>query len=696
MDKNTKKKEPTNKAHINSILEKYNLKAPKKTQILDKKQDYQIKPNQKLNEQIITVVKNKSTLPPNTSNTHNTPKLTQSIERPNSPKPIQQPIQRPNSPKTIERPKSPQQPIQQSIQQPIQRPNSPKPISIPPPQKPISINNLLTKDKIEINNNKNIIPQAIVSKNHAKDFLTNENIYNIIPKINPQKQYSHLPIAKQPQTTINNINNNNNITNTNYQHKQSGGVKQISINPNLNEDASQNYKGYINSQQNQQMPMPMPMPMPQRQIQMPQRQIQMPMPQRQIPIPQQPPKPQIKTIITQPKQSKSLIPEQTIPSSQSIPKTRYRIVKRHNNTNPNNHSTYNSNPPPETNNQIYNDNTTLSKLELQRQYLQDQQRKELEKLKFKKEQIMKIHNRKKEIELIKSIDKEKQKLRLIQTKQEELNKLFDNPELLSQEHKQIDTNIQIETQPQNQHKIININTSTTLKNKAAHNIYNVDEKKTKKNMSLMKDMKDVIDVIKQPSIITKIKPIKEPIITSIPIQEPIITSIPIIETIIEPNMKNLQLQNELKPLEITSLEKEVKEVKEVSNVIQELPTNLNLSKSSNKTHIKPNTNSNSNEPYKYYYKKDIKKYNLNVVWGTQEELYNRDTFDNNLTIVLTIEPIFNNKCIKKYNNDKKSLEEKIKILQSIYYFKKIKKIKENVIEFMYKLLVYDDTIIFDL
>ena len=58
MDKNTKKKE--SKAHINAILEKYNLKAPKKTQIQDKKQDYQIKP--KSNEQIITVVKDKANI----------------------------------------------------------------------------------------------------------------------------------------------------------------------------------------------------------------------------------------------------------------------------------------------------------------------------------------------------------------------------------------------------------------------------------------------------------------------------------------------------------------------------------------------------------------------------------------------------------------------------------------------------------
>ena len=48
MEKITKKKD-LNKEKINEILEKYNLKAPKKTQVNDKKQ--------KKEEQIINVIK---------------------------------------------------------------------------------------------------------------------------------------------------------------------------------------------------------------------------------------------------------------------------------------------------------------------------------------------------------------------------------------------------------------------------------------------------------------------------------------------------------------------------------------------------------------------------------------------------------------------------------------------------------------
>ena len=51
--KNTKKKELTNKERINAILEKYNLKTPKKTQIIDKKTNFQIKPKSTNNETVI-------------------------------------------------------------------------------------------------------------------------------------------------------------------------------------------------------------------------------------------------------------------------------------------------------------------------------------------------------------------------------------------------------------------------------------------------------------------------------------------------------------------------------------------------------------------------------------------------------------------------------------------------------------------
>ena len=87
--KNTKKKEVSNKERINAILEKYNLKTPKKTQLIDKKKDFQIKPK------------------PTT------------IE----------PVKQPPKPTTIEPVKQPQQ------------------LHQPQPKPQLSVNNLLNKDK---------------------------------------------------------------------------------------------------------------------------------------------------------------------------------------------------------------------------------------------------------------------------------------------------------------------------------------------------------------------------------------------------------------------------------------------------------------------------------------------------------------------------------------------------------------------
>ena len=159
-------------------------------------------------------------------------------------------------------------------------------------------------------------------------------------------------------------------------------------------------------------------------------------------------------------------------------------------------------------------------------------------------------------------------------------------------------------------------------------------------MSLMKDMKDVIDVIKQPSIITKIKPIKEPIIIQIGDQNTIDTKVLTDET----NLSSLSIKN--------------KDIEKINN----------------------------NEPYKYYSKKDIKKHNLNIYWGSEEELYDSKTYKNEVIVSLKLKPLFNN----IYNKDKKTLEEKIKILQSVYNLKKINKIEGINIDLIYKLFVYDD------
>ena len=99
---------------------------------------------------------------------------------------------------------------------------------------------------------------------HPKDFMNSSNIYNIIPKINPSKNYSHLNKNINTKTTTKNnnkllnnyesfepkINNNlqyNNSSSINYASRDNisnnQNYKSISINPNLSEQESQIYKG---------------------------------------------------------------------------------------------------------------------------------------------------------------------------------------------------------------------------------------------------------------------------------------------------------------------------------------------------------------------------------------------------------------------------------------------------------------------
>ena len=89
-----------------------------------------------------------------------------------------------------------------------------------------------------------------------------------------------------------------------------------------------------------------------------------------------------------------------------------------------------------------------------------------------------------------------------------------------------------------------------------------------------------------------------------------------------------------------------------------------------------------NEPYKYYIKKDFP----DLKWPTKNELYNSDTFTENLNIALCIQPIFSNKNIIK---DKKNLEEIKQILINTYNFNQINNFKDNLLTYIYKILQYD-------
>ena len=98
----------------------------------------------------------------------------------------------------------------------------------------------------------------------------------------------------------------------------------------------------------------------------------------------------------------------------------------------------------------------------------------------------------------------------------------------------------------------------------------------------------------------------------------------------------------------------------------------------------------NNQPYHYYCKRDIKKYNLDVDWGTKEEVYNTDKMTETLTMYLAIHKPFNYKCEINNNKDTKTLEEKKKFLKKEYKCKKISHFcKDNLIDLLYKIYNYD-------
>ena len=98
----------------------------------------------------------------------------------------------------------------------------------------------------------------------------------------------------------------------------------------------------------------------------------------------------------------------------------------------------------------------------------------------------------------------------------------------------------------------------------------------------------------------------------------------------------------------------------------------------------------NNQPYHYYCKRDIKKYNLDVDWGTKEEVYNTDKMTETLTMYLAIHKPFNYKCEINNNKDTKTLEEKKKFLKKEYKCKKISHFcKDKLIDLLYKIYNYD-------
>jgi len=431
MEKHTK-----TKADIKSILEKYNLKPSKQTKTNIQPTNFEIKPN--INQSNVIHI---------SKSAPNTPTKPPII--PISPQPVLNRVHSGGQSKSLNNTPTPT-PIPTPIKQiNLQSANNNNNNSIVKPV--LDVKNLIDNDKQKELARKQEMPKAIISPGRG----TNKgiNIYDFIPTVK-----TPLPIEKHRQqnntadTIAMNGGNNLTIKPKQPEYKQPE-YKRITINPNISEEDSQNYKG---------------------------------------------------------DDSSSVKPTKAINLQEIINQTPQDIKplnKIHSRTTTSTPTSINT-PPLSTNASISNsgklvvpvnqdikgnsggkksksvrfgldklDNGEITELEKQKILLQKQQMLELQRFKAKKAEIIKLNNRKKEIELMRSIEDEKNKLRKIQEKQHELNNIYDQQ--LRQQHSSNTQNLTIK------------NTSNNIKSV----IYDVDAKRTKKNIP----NPSVIDVPKQPN-----------------------------------------------------------------------------------------------------------------------------------------------------------------------------------------------------
>jgi hypothetical protein len=670
--KHTKKAdEVKKKAEINAILEKYNLKTPKKSKVLDKTTNFQIKPktkfNTKVEEPIINVIKQE-------------PTRTIIPTRPISPQQTTRPISPPQQPtRPISPPQQPTRaisPLQQPTRaiSPLQQPtraistqlirNIEKIVKVIPQKetkestkeiiKPnVSVQTLLDKDKKIIEMKKNEMPKAIISKNNANDFFNNNNIYKIIPTRASERGTSERGTSERGTSERGTSERGlqplalpcyNKIPEP---IKQSGeNIKRITINPNANEaevNFDSKYENFDNRNNNGNNY------------------------KKNIPE---------RNIIIQNKNTHSNYNKRVSPIANRLytPNNNINNSNSNNNNNTNN-TNYVINNNDTNNNK--NDSNELNQLELRRIHLQEQQQKEIEILKHKKSQIVKLHNRKKEIELMKSIEIEKQKLRMIQQKQIELNNIMDKQmnegvtsNSNSNNNSNNNNNTNNNTNNKNHTKTINI--GTTAKRIPASLIYNVDAKKTRKNIPLYTENYKI-----EPKVKTN---------AEINVEEP--------KGARESSVQRAEPSRGAEALvEEPKAETKIEETK-VDNIINESRTTINIIKNKGargaealveepKVKIKTDNIIEDKRTLEYYKKKDKKN---EIIFPPRAELYNTENFTEQLAISLGIQPIFNS---IKVNKDKLNLDDKKKLLKSIYEFTHLDKFNDKTLDVIYKILKYD-------
>lgn len=651
------------KAEIQSILEKYNLKTPKKSKTNAITTTYEIKPKDA--NQIIHVSKSTPSIPNQPNQKENVSSISNncSINEGNINKQIQDKRETKPTPTSLLL-------LEHSQSKSIANNEESLPIKkIISDSKQVSVKELLEKDKAAKEAKKNEMPSAIIQKSSRGNISSSNekiNIYNFIPKI------------RQNLTNTSKINNSiiskgNNENNNSY---DSSNIKRVSINPNLNEEESLNYKGQtepITTQFNNKVRQELSARVIQESAAA-KAQSRTPSPIRNIqnerinkPLAIQ----QSSQFISKPISitSYGISPNRLIVSPENKieePREHRRIqiqtsggggkqARTLKAMNPFINNSFSQEKQQEQTKLQLNiqeetegNNSGLRYLEEQRKELQKQQMLELQRFKQKKAEIIKLNNRKKEIELMRSIEAEKNKLRKIHAKQQELNEIY---------------KITVEQ---------NISSVGGETKKQTISTYDVDAKKTKKNLSKFIEPTDKAHIksgkLKNNSNISGNNKTDKTVIDKPIIQlNTDIVNPDIIEVVDKPSVV-IQMDDN------TNKKSDVKEY--IKDDLKKDKKESACDKSIIKKELKPG------EPLKYYTRKDK---NINISWPSKLELYDTSKFEDKLNIFLGIAPFFNKKQIK----NKTSQEDILKELKEEYGFQKLDKFKPALLEVLYKIIIGD-------
>jgi len=662
------------KAAVQSILEKYNLKTPKKSKTNAVPVEYEIKPKDA--SQIIHVSKSAPSTPNQSGISYSsTPVEPHNIK-----------IESSNVIETKSAPTSPH-PQSSTIQRYIEQSREPTPTkhistidksSILEKTKMVSVKELLERDKTSREAKKNEMPPAIIQKSSGGGGGTQDkiNIYNFIPKVRPSLQ-------ETPTTTQVNAKaiGSSNIISKSGSNNNAGNIKRVSINPNLNEEESLNYTGSETKSikaseelaarviQEARSRTPSPIRSIQnekhneRQTEKIQKSINYNLPsgehRQALPIAERncradlvsPRQIQIQTSASgkQARALRAIQPHQVNISLQSQQRQSKEELDN-----------------------MEGENSELNYLEAQRKELQRQQLLELQRFKQKKAEIIKLNNRKKEIELMRSIEEEKNKLRKIHAKQQELNEIYKSA---------VEKDSASKTQAG----------GTTMKRLVA-NDFDVDAKRTKKNLAgvsvsmIAKNKNKFIEPTETANIRSgQLKHVNVSGCVSTGIVDKVVletsiksksNSVIVDEGIVEVVQSKSKNQNTLESLNGDNVA-----VKDVESKEKSIDTSkskqMPMSNPKIKNVLVPG------ETLKYYTRKDKK--GSAVSWPSKTELYDTSKFEDTLDVFLGVEPFFN----RKQNKIKISHDEIMKELKAAYGFQKLDKFKPDLLEVLYKIIVGD-------